>query len=812
MIAVRVGQHTDGSDEVTVMVANHSGRRVSLGLSLVVVVLLMISMIPPGRSALASNVPRVQVNGAAPLDEIETLAYHEITRWETGVNTRGDESPIVSDDGDVIAFSRSPGTGDPATPNKVFVINADGSDEHEIDSYTPFCYCGTYIDLNGDGSRVVATDSVQVRVAETNGSGGSVLIALESNEINGVRISGDGNTVLFRVYRDTAIRDTNEPFERGLYAMNVDGSNLRQIVGPADMVSLLSVPLEDVPSFAGGVIDLSHDGEQIVFGMFIEPISGGAGQGLFAVNQSGGVPWMLIDRVGFILNNAISHDGSTVAYVTSHIDTGDQAAGVIGFDGSGERLLTTNLTEPPGIGMNLPNGYGERMQLNSAGSRLLLGSTGLLFDTASGDHLALAVHARAHFSGDPAPLVVDMMSLATMDRDAKRVVYLAFDELTIPQLAVLDINPDDMGDAPIITTPSVAPASIQLAGASTSTVTAKIATVHPFIRVGVNALLNGSPDIHISSAYYGPLADDGLTNGDKTAGDGVYTTDKLAADCCAVPGPRVLRIQAETKSADGYRHATAVNLSPFSVEGDSSVTVTAVATEEPIGTEVPEATATPGDLSGSNGTSGSTGATGDWSEWVGVADPADCTIAPVDSNYVVAAMNDALTNPPAPLIPDPQTVDELPTGEPVDDATTDAVLRTTWEVNACANAGDFGRLLALFTPDGLQRVIVSAFEAISDPSAPADTPTANELAELESTVASVLAAPPTPLDEADRAGLDEILKVEQLPDGRIMVVFAGDSLVASGQAMTVFELVGDRWLIAEMHSIGEDIQLTPPTM
>jgi hypothetical protein len=44
-----------------------------------------------------------------------------------------------------------------------------------------------------------------------------------------------------------------------------------------------------------------------------------------------------------------------------------------------------------------------------------------------------------------------------------------------------------------------------------------------------------------------------------------------------------------------------------------------------------------------------------------------------------------------------------------------------------------------------------------------------------------------------------------------MVVFTGDSLVASGDAVTIFELVGDRWLIAEMHSIGENIQLTLPT-
>ena len=186
--------------------------------------------------AVPATVPAVPPAApTVPLSEIRTLAYHQLTQWTTGANQRGEEAPILSDDGQRIAFARAPGTADPANPNRIFVINADGSGEREVDAYTSLCCCGSMIDLSADGSRIVSSDSVQLRIAEASGGGGRELLALDSNEINAVRISGDGSTVVFRIYRDTTIRNTSpsQPIERGIYVINADGSGLRQLVGPS---------------------------------------------------------------------------------------------------------------------------------------------------------------------------------------------------------------------------------------------------------------------------------------------------------------------------------------------------------------------------------------------------------------------------------------------------------------------------------------------------------------------------------------------------------------------------------------------------
>ncbi|MBA2597589.1 MAG: VWA domain-containing protein, partial [Chloroflexia bacterium] len=132
------------------------------------------------------------VAAPVPLAEVRTLGYHQITAWSVGANDRGEESPIISDDGQRIAFARALGIQDPANPNRIFVMNADGNGEQEVDAYTPLCGCGALIDLNGDGSRIVSSDGLQLRVAEATGGTGRELMALDSGEINAVRITGDG--------------------------------------------------------------------------------------------------------------------------------------------------------------------------------------------------------------------------------------------------------------------------------------------------------------------------------------------------------------------------------------------------------------------------------------------------------------------------------------------------------------------------------------------------------------------------------------------------------------------------------------------
>jgi hypothetical protein len=337
----------------------------------------------------------------------------------------------------------------------------------------------------------------------------------------------------------------------------------------------------------------------VVFAAFsadVDPGTGNARETLFAVNGDGsGLRKLLGPTFTYLLANAISGDGSTVAYVTGDFATGRQEAGVIGFDGSGQRALIDSEAIYnrwlPGLGRNLPSN--ERIQLNADGSRLLLGSSGVLFDTRGGGRLALSLDIPPP-SGQ-SPLATDGLYRATMDAAVTRVVYL-FQPVGVPrQLARLDLNPADLRGAPVITEPSVAPDFVLTEGRSTATISARVTPIEPAPWVGSRILRDGLPD----DEGFGRigLADDGATAGDPTARDGVYTNNAVATTCCAQPGPRTVRIQAELVLADGLQHASAVDITPFAVVTDPSQAIPATLTPPTLAPPIEEtataATSTP---------------------------------------------------------------------------------------------------------------------------------------------------------------------------------------------------------------------------
>ncbi len=277
-----------------------------------------------------------------------TLAYHEITAFTVSPNTRGEEAPIIGDDGLHIAYAVAPGTGDPATPNRIFMMNVDGSGTQEVDSYVSLCYCGSSIDLSADGGTVISTDSVQLRIADSGGS--RELISLDSNEINAARISGDGSLVFFRVYRDTSIRESSptQAIERGLWVINADGTGLRQIVSPEQLVAL-GLPPTDFFGSNSATIDASTDGSHVIFGAFHDPKDAGLGQGLFGVNLDGSGLSELIGRVAFVISAGISPDGETVGYSTIDVTTNVQEAGVLPFAGGTPHDTDCRRGRSPGV-------------------------------------------------------------------------------------------------------------------------------------------------------------------------------------------------------------------------------------------------------------------------------------------------------------------------------------------------------------------------------------------------------------------------------------------------------------------------------
>src|SRR6478609_4793717 len=115
------------------------GGRLRPGIVAPVVVTLLLAM--PGISHAA---PQTARQSETIVDD--TLVYHEITGFTVSPTGGGEQAPILSDDGQHIAFGIAPGTEDPANPNRIFVMNADGTGQHEVDSYTTYCFCGSMID------------------------------------------------------------------------------------------------------------------------------------------------------------------------------------------------------------------------------------------------------------------------------------------------------------------------------------------------------------------------------------------------------------------------------------------------------------------------------------------------------------------------------------------------------------------------------------------------------------------------------------------------------------------------------------------
>jgi Tol biopolymer transport system component len=155
-------------------------------------------------------------NGA---DLVKITAEHAIP---------GDWSP----DGEHVLFFIGP-EGVPPPPGSLFVVNVDGSDEHQItpDDVSVQC-CGNYR-WSPDGSRILFADADGV--LWTIGPDGSNLTQLFQDSEGRYAItptwSPDGSKVMF------GLDPTPDPFAHpvnGLYVIDADGGGLTLVIGSKD--------------------------------------------------------------------------------------------------------------------------------------------------------------------------------------------------------------------------------------------------------------------------------------------------------------------------------------------------------------------------------------------------------------------------------------------------------------------------------------------------------------------------------------------------------------------------------------------------
>jgi hypothetical protein len=500
-----------------------------------------------GMQSIPVTVSGTGAASASPSGNItRTLGYHEITRFPKEVRFSNGGMPALSAGGGRAVYAHAPGDETDARYNHIFVVNADGTGQREVDVYKQNCFCGAIVDISTDGNTVVSTDGVELRAASATGSAGKRLIT--NREIPYVRISPRGDKVFF-IHRRGDASATDATTERGLYVVNIDGTGLKQVAGPKAVAALLGITADKVFPFAtnGWSLDVSADGAKLVFG-----IAAPGGERIFTVNADGSGLKQALGPVDFVNHAALSGDGTKVGYdVTAPpCCSSPNEVGVVNADGSSRKALAT---KTPDIGS------ANRIEMSGDGTQLLYGNTSYLYATDGSGIVQLSARG-GYFSSDSAPLVTDGFGQPTMNSLANRFLYIVRDSAGIPQLATLDINPSALGDAPSITASMLSQPSIALNGANQSLVSAMVTTSNTINRISATVLSGGITDPNVN----GPVMVDDGTNGDQTAGDGIYT-GKISANCCATLGAKSVRVKAEVRDSGNRRHATAVEFGGLTV-------------------------------------------------------------------------------------------------------------------------------------------------------------------------------------------------------------------------------------------------------
>jgi hypothetical protein len=483
---------------------------------------------PSGNAQPAGNFLRVTV-------------HHELTQFSHDtVNYQEGNPPVVSADGSRIAFAGSRPDDEKGLIH-IFVMEADGSGLREVDTYAPLCHCSGRVQISGDGSTVVSTDGVQLRVVPASGGvAGRTLI--QGRDIPVFRVSYNGRRVWFLNRRGEA-SPGNSASERGLWSIETDGSALRQITGPRAVAAAFSVPAEQVSSFSttAGILDVSVDGSRLIFGVHI-----GSAQHLLAVHGDGSGLRRIVGPVDFLNNGRISANGAVISFdlTPPPCCSTPNEVGVIRWDGTGHRIVAKGTG---GIGT------GEHA-LTDDGMWLLLGTSMKAYHTGTGELWRVVMRGGWHHS-DPPQLVYDSYDRVAMNSNASRFIYSVKDDQGRPQLARLDVNPADYAGAPGLADISITPSTLIPNGGTVATLSVRLVTPHRVTRVSDVVMYQNDADSKLSQSL---LLDEGKS-GDGAAGDLIFAANDVRADAAA-PGPRTVRVKAEVRDSANRRHATVVEV------------------------------------------------------------------------------------------------------------------------------------------------------------------------------------------------------------------------------------------------------------
>ncbi|MDD4652512.1 MAG: hypothetical protein PHQ34_09810 [Methanothrix sp.] len=516
-------------------------------------------MVAIGEDKISRNVPVSQAvaNGTASgsgatageIGVIRTLSYHEITSQTDTIDCHNGAMPVISDYGENAAF-----IAHPDGRAHVYVVKTDGTQPPQDVFSVDYGY-DTPVALSPDGTKVAAGAQGHLGFADV--SSGRITDFSYDGGLGDFKITDSGQ-VYFLAWGDVKIvTDPDIHVTRGLWRVDFDGRRLTPIAAFDKIAALLGVSPDSVTPTNAGILDLSSEGSRIVFS-----VSSEKGKHILGINSDGtGLKEYVFPRdyMWSILDIGISGDGSKIFYIINPNPccSTPQEVGVINFDDYDRQVLINGTGPTQDLG-----------KLSYDGSLLLVGSGhGWLVDTRTGAKLELT--ALGGWDSDDRALVGDEMYLPSMNGKATKFLYLQKDKKDIWQLAIAEMNPPSLKEAPIITNPKIDPPFILSREISAANVSASIAASNTIVAVGTELLLNGLRD----ESGSGKMSL-------HSAGGGVFA-GAIEGNRDASIGTRIVRLKAEVIGNDGMRHATAVDLWPFAVAESKDQATDMINTQPP---------------------------------------------------------------------------------------------------------------------------------------------------------------------------------------------------------------------------------------
>ncbi len=487
-----------------------------------------------------------------------TYTYKQITKLTESHVAGQDWQHVISDNGNKAAWYRQ------TNPKQVYVINTDGTGQTSIvDMGTDRL---TQVDISADGSKVVYVGGPfasghRANFINADGSGDTPLIELGELRMHTLKIAGDGSKAFFNIYTDANIAGGGGSIERGLYSINLDGTGLTQLAGPATVAGLLGINAADVGPFYGGSngpsIDVSYDGTEVIF---IAKDNANGGHYVFTLHS--GVteilgPYQWLNGVG------ISADGTKVA--ASVNDAGSHEGWVANYDGTGLQMIASN---DDMFYYTNGNSRGDAVSLTSNGSKVMFDAFGHLFNADRSGVISVSVATMASAAW---PMIVGTIERPTMTSDGTRFLFSFADLITsYNQLAIAEINPSSLGDCPALSDFYWSPDGAAPSGQASELRVRVTPSVNAdsIWYAGNVALLNNLRDPNVQAHSF---SDDGSTAGDDVANDNIYTHWSIAAYSNAELGPRTMRFNSEAYDSELKHFGTAVDVNTWYVADNISV-------------------------------------------------------------------------------------------------------------------------------------------------------------------------------------------------------------------------------------------------